>query len=81
MPRMENSPMSARKTFRWLVPAILSLTCGIALLAIHTGFLTPAVPLLTWILSTETLPLALIAGAAWFAHRIWRSHHPWRQQQ
>jgi hypothetical protein len=59
---MKNIPSPARNLLCWLLPAMLVVTCGAAWLAIRTGFSSPAARALTWILSTEVLPLALIAG-------------------
>jgi hypothetical protein len=78
---MENVPVSARTMFRWLLPSILALNCAVAWLTFRAGSSAPAARVLTWILSTEILPPALIAGAAWLVHLKWRSHHSWRQQQ
>jgi len=72
--------MPAREIHYWLLTGVLALACIVALLAIHAGFSASVARLLTWILSTEILPLALIAGAAWIIHLLWRSHHTWRQK-
>lgn len=73
--------MPARNLVHWLLPAMLLLTCGVAWLAIRADLSSHLASTLTWILSTEVLPLALVAGSAWLTHWMWRSHHTWRQQQ
>jgi hypothetical protein len=73
--------MSSRNLVRWLLPGMLVLMCGAGWLFLRAGLSPPAARLLTWILSTEVLPLALIAGAAWVTHLLWKSHHAWRQGQ
>jgi hypothetical protein len=77
---MKNIPSPATKLLCWLLLTMTVVTCGVAWLAIEAGFASPAAPALTWVLSTETLPLALVAGSAWIIHLLWRSHHTWRQR-
>ena len=74
--------MSAIGIFPWLVIACLAAAAVLAaIFASQTIGDAPIGQTITWILSTEAVPPALMTAAVLAIHFFRQSHHTWRHMQ
>ena len=73
--------MSVIGILPWLVIACLAAAVVAAIFAPQTSVHEPIGQTITWILSTEAVPPALMTAAVLAIHFFRQSHHTWRHMQ